>query len=100
MGHLVQHPTVKPTSLTEYYARHILPPAGIGHPRRLLVPFAGSGSEMVGAIRAEWEEVDGIERETPYSTIADTRCRNAEAHVAAQKAKQAPVADLFNVAAE
>jgi len=54
------HPTVKPTDLTEYLARLILPPRR-ATPRRLLVPFAGSGSEMIGALRAGWDEVVGVE---------------------------------------
>ena len=66
------HPTVKPLKLTEYLASLILPPFQ-GNPRRLLVPFAGSGSEMIGAQRAGWEDTVGIEREPEYVEIAETR---------------------------
>jgi site-specific DNA-methyltransferase (adenine-specific) len=62
------HPTVKPLRLTEYLARLILPEGG----GRLIVPFAGSGSEMLGAKRAGWR-VDGIEREREYVEIAARR---------------------------
>jgi hypothetical protein len=49
-----------------------LPPEG-DEPRRLLVPFAGSGSEMIGALLAGWDEVVGIERETEYVDLARAR---------------------------
>lgn len=54
------HPTMKPIALTEYLAKLLLVP-NRGAPRRLLVPFAGVGSEMIGGMRAGWEEVLGIE---------------------------------------
>lgn len=64
-----KHPTVKPLALCEYLARLILPP----RPGVLLVPFAGSGSEVIGALRAGWPEVVGIEREAEYVEIASRR---------------------------
>lgn len=68
------HPTVKPLALTEYLAKLLLPPVLSG-PRRLLVPFAGSGSEMIGALKAGWDEVIGIEQDTEqgYCQIAEAR---------------------------
>ena len=63
------HPTVKPVDLMRYLARLIMPPA----PGRILVPFAGSGSEMIGAMLAGWPEVVGIEREAEYVAIARAR---------------------------
>ena len=51
------HTTVKPLSLTKYLATLIKPPTG----GRLLVPFSGSGSEMIGALQAGWEYVEGVE---------------------------------------
>lgn len=64
------HPTVKPLKLCEYLARLILPP----DPKaKLLVPFSGSGSEMIGARRAGWKHVTGIEREPEYVAIAERR---------------------------
>jgi DNA modification methylase len=66
------HPTHKPIRLAEYLARLILPPEG-DEPRRLLVPFAGSGSEMIGALLAGWDDVTGIEREAEYVAIARAR---------------------------
>lgn len=65
------HPTVKPLELTEYLARLILPPAG--RHRRLITPFCGSGSEMVGALRAGWDETVGIEHEAKWVQIARAR---------------------------
>jgi site-specific DNA-methyltransferase (adenine-specific) len=66
------HPTVKPIALAKYLATLILPPTHVGK-RRLLVTYSGSGSEMIGAIRAGWDEVDGIEREAEYVAIARAR---------------------------
>ena len=66
------HPTVKPLALTAWLATMLLPPAR-DTPRRLLVPFAGSGSEMIGARLAGWDEVVGIELEPEYAEIARAR---------------------------
>lgn len=65
-----QHPTVKPTRLTEYLARLLLPP---GNDRNILVPFSGSGSELIGASMAGWDEVVGIELEAKYIDTARAR---------------------------
>ena len=68
------HPTLKPIALTEYLARLLLVPARKdGAPRRLLVPFSGSGSEMIGALKAGWDEVWGIEINPEYVAIAAAR---------------------------
>jgi DNA modification methylase len=66
------HPTVKPLALCEYLARLILPPKR-KTPRRLIVPFLGSGSEMLGALMAGWDHVIGIERDPHYVEIARRR---------------------------
>ncbi len=63
------HPTVKPLALCEYLAKLILPAV----PGNLLVPFSGSGSEMIGALKAGWPDVTGIEKEAEYVTIAQAR---------------------------
>jgi site-specific DNA-methyltransferase (adenine-specific) len=65
IGQRSTHPTVKPIELTEYIARLLLAPERNG-PSRLLVPFAGVGSEMIGARLAGWGHVTGLERETEY----------------------------------
>lgn len=65
------HPTVKPIALCEYLAKLILPPSS--STARILVPFAGSGSEMIGAYRAGWGSILGIEREAEYVEIARKR---------------------------
>jgi hypothetical protein len=70
------HPTVKPIDLVRYFARLILPPPHPdGSPRRLLVPFSGSGSEIIGALQAGWDEVVGIERDAEYIAIARARIK-------------------------
>jgi len=66
------HPTVKPITLNRYLATLLLPP-DIYAPRRLLVPFAGVASEMIGAHLAGWEEVVGIEMSQEYCDIGEMR---------------------------
>jgi site-specific DNA-methyltransferase (adenine-specific) len=66
------HPTVKPIGLTEWLAKLLLPPKAYAE-RRILIPFAGSGSEMIGAYRAGWEHVYGIEMTREYAQIARAR---------------------------
>jgi hypothetical protein len=66
------HPTVKPIALARWLATLLLPPAAYA-PRRVLVPFAGSGSEMIGAALAGWEYVLGIDAEAEYCAIARAR---------------------------
>lgn len=65
------HPTVKPLALTKYLATLIKPPKG----GRLLVPFSGSGSEMIGALQAGWEYVEGVELTKEYIPIAESRIK-------------------------
>src|SRR6185437_3002203 len=71
------HPTLKPISLTTWLTRLILPPTPGAV---LLVPFAGAGSEMIGALKAGWGRngggVFGIEREAEYAEIARARLRH------------------------
>lgn len=66
------HPTLKPIALTQYLATLILPPKRDGD-RRLLIPYSGTGSEMIGAYKAGWEHVDGIELDETYVDIATKR---------------------------
>lgn len=66
------HPTVKPLALCEYLARLILPPQR-KTPRRLLVPFSGCGSEMLGALHAGWDRVTAVEWEPSYVETARRR---------------------------
>lgn len=71
-GQHSQHPTVKPIALARHLATLLLPPPEYA-PRRLLVPFCGSGSEMIGAMLAGWEEVVGIEQDAEYCELARAR---------------------------
>lgn len=66
------HPTIKPIALSRYLATLLLPPAEYA-PRRLLIPFAGAGSEVIGAMLAGWEEITGIELESDHVAIAAAR---------------------------
>ena len=67
-----EHPTVKPISLTRYLATLLLPPRTYA-PRRILIPFAGVGSEVIGALLAGWEEVVAIEQDATYCEILTAR---------------------------
>jgi len=66
------HPTVKPISLNEYLSKLLLPPPR-ETPRKIMVPFCGSGSEMIGALLAGWDEVIGIEKDEHYVEISTKR---------------------------
>lgn len=67
------HPCVKPIDLNRYFCAMMLPPAREESDRRLLVPYAGSGSEMVGALLAGWDRVYGVELDADYCEIAEKR---------------------------
>ena len=55
------HPTLKPLTLCEWLAKLILPPTDTAV---LLVPYCGTGSEIIGALKAGWPAVIGIEKDT------------------------------------
>jgi DNA modification methylase len=40
---------------------------------KLLVPFSGSGSELIGGLQAGWTDVVGIELDTNYVSLAHQR---------------------------
>ena len=68
------HPTLKAIELTRWLATMLLPPPRAdGQMRRILVPFSGAGSEMIGCLQAGWDEVVGIEGEARYIEIAKSR---------------------------
>lgn len=84
-----KHPTMKPIQLTEYIARLLKPPPfPDGRPRRLLVPFAGVGSEVIGGILAGWDEIDGVELSGKYLQDAAPRCEFWKYSGTYQKAKR------------
>jgi site-specific DNA-methyltransferase (adenine-specific) len=66
------HPTLKPKDLNRYLAKMMLPP---GADRRILVPYSGAGSEVIGAILGGWDEAVGIDDNSAYVEIAEQRCR-------------------------
>ena len=69
------HPCIKPVRLTKYLASLLSPPPEYA-PRRILVPFSGSGSEMIGAaLSGGWEFVQGIEMSEEYARIAEARIK-------------------------
>ena len=69
------HPCIKPVRLTKYLASLLSSPPEYA-PRRILVPFSGSGSEMVGCILSGgWEFVQGIELSSEYTKIAEARIK-------------------------
>lgn len=86
------HPTLKPLALTEYLARLLLVPEReayvtgshvneqgkvveeLSHePRRILVPFSGTASEVIGCLKAGFDEVVGVELNQEYVDIAKAR---------------------------
>jgi site-specific DNA-methyltransferase (adenine-specific) len=67
------HPCVKPIALMRWLSRLMLPPERQGDARRIIIPYSGSGSEMIGALLAGWDDVIGIELEAEYIEIARHR---------------------------
>jgi len=65
------HACVKPLSLVKQLAALLKPPDEYNP--IICVPFSGSGSEVIGAILAGWQNVIAIEREPEYCQIAAAR---------------------------
>jgi hypothetical protein len=65
------HPTIKPIALIKHLASLLLPPDS--YESRLLIPFSGAGSEMIGALLAGWQHVTGIELEAKHVDVARLR---------------------------
>lgn len=66
------HPTLKSITLARYLATMLLPPAMYA-PRRILVPFAGTMSEAIGAHLAGWDDVMAVELMEEYAEIGRKR---------------------------
>jgi len=69
------HPTVKTIDLNRYFTKLILPPAREDGPRKMLIPFSGVGSEMIGAFKGGWDHVTGIELQEQYVELAEQRLK-------------------------
>lgn len=83
------HPTVKPVDLCAYLAKLLLP-AERDTPRRIVVPFSGSGSEIMGALRAGWDEAVGIEISAEYCDLARRRIEADAPLLNAELAERVP----------
>jgi site-specific DNA-methyltransferase (adenine-specific) len=73
------HVAIKPVQLARILAEILLPPR-LDAPRRLLIPFSGSGSEGIGAYLAGgqadcWDEIVLVERDAGYARVSDERLR-------------------------
>ena len=68
----MSHNTVKPIDLNRHFTSKILP-LDASEPTRLLTPFSGSGSEMIGAFKGGWDHVTGIELQEQHVAIAHQR---------------------------
>jgi site-specific DNA-methyltransferase (adenine-specific) len=82
-----RHPTLKSIDLTTYLATLLLPPLEYA-PRRILVPFAGAGSEMIGCLKAGWEEIVGIELIEEYIPIIEARFEYYKKQIELEKSMQ------------
>ena len=47
-----------------------------GDDTRILTPFCGAGSEMIGALKAGWSHATGIDADPEYVEIARARLRH------------------------
>lgn len=68
------HPTLKPIKMLKFLCELLLPPASYA-PRRIIIFCAGTGSEIISALLAGWDEVIGIEISPEYVTIAEARLK-------------------------
>lgn len=69
------HRNVKPIPMTEYQARLLRPAVPDA---TLIVLYCGSGSEIIGALRAGWSHVIGIERDPHWVRVAKARIERWE----------------------
>lgn len=76
------HPTVKPIKLMQYLIKLVTPPSGI-----VLDPFMGSGSTGVAAKELGFSFI-GIERDTDYFKIAETRIKNFNPTIEIEESKE------------
>jgi len=67
------HPTIKPLAVCRWLARLCRPPEAYLDEARLLVPFSGTGSEIIGALLAGWRNITGIEISEEYLSLAEAR---------------------------
>jgi len=67
------HPTVKPIGITEYLARLLLPPEEYRDKATILICFSGTGSEIIGAIKAGWRNWLAVEMDEGMCEIARAR---------------------------
>lgn len=74
------HPTLKPISLNTRILRLFKTP----NPQRILIPFCGSGSEIIGAIKAGFTDWDACEINPEYAAIAEARIEHWSKEKAAQ----------------
>ena len=89
------HPTLKPLRLTTHLATMILPPERES-PRRILVPFSGAGSEMIGSLLAGWDEVVGIENGGGEPSVADEYVRISEERISYWTSSSERSSELFD----
>jgi site-specific DNA-methyltransferase (adenine-specific) len=67
------HLALKALDGTAYLARLLLQPVVDGHEPRLLVPYAGTGSESIGAMLAGWERIDTWETSGQWCEVHRAR---------------------------
>lgn len=80
------HPTVKPIALSAWLASLLLPPPE--YEPRLLVPFSGVASEMIGAYKAGWNHIVGVEldEDDTYIPVARQRLTYWQRKIDAERA--------------
>lgn len=64
-----RHPTLKPIALNERILKLFKTP----NPQKILFPFAGAGSEIIGGIKAGFTDWEGCELSDEYIKIAEAR---------------------------
>lgn len=87
----VEHPTQKPLVLSERLVQHFAPPKGM-----IVVPFCGSGSEVVAAFR-HGRSFQATDINSQYRTIAETRLKAEGWKKPVQERETSSSGDKFTV---
>ena len=75
------HPTLKPIKLNERILKLFKTP----NEQKIIYPFAGSGSEIIGGIKAGFKNWQGCELSEDYVEIAKARIEHWKLEINAQK---------------
>jgi DNA modification methylase len=86
-----KHPTMKPISLLEKILRLLKTP----NPQRICYPFAGVASEVIGGLKAGFDDYTACEISQEYVEIAEARIKHYSADIEPSDNQQFKELDMF-----